>query len=88
MNAGEFSAYADAGYNRIPVVHDVIADLETPLSVYLKLANGPFSYLLESAAQGGEKWGRYSIVGLPSSTVIRVSGNQLTVTSGLSLIHI
>ena len=87
MNAGEFSAYADAGYNRIPVVHDVIADLETPLSVYLKLANGPFSYLLESAAQGGEKWGRYSIVGLPSSTVIRVSGNQLTVTSDGELVE-
>ena len=81
MNTQEFSAYADDGYNRIPVVHNVIADLETPLSVYLKLANGPFSYLLESAAQGGEKWGRYSIVGLPSSTIIRVSGNQLTVTT-------
>ncbi len=79
MNAEEFAAYANEGYNRIPVVHDVIADLETPLSVYLKLANGPFSYLLESAAQGGEKWGRYSIVGLPSNTVLQVSGNQLTV---------
>ena len=79
MNAEEFAAYANEGYNRIPVVHDVIADLETPLSVYLKLANGPFSYLLESAAQGGEKWGRYSIVGLPSNTVLQVSGDQLTV---------
>ena len=79
MNAQEFAAYADDGYNSIPVVHDVIADLETPLSVYLKLANGPFSYLLESAAQGGEKWGRYSIIGLPSRTVLHVSGNQLTV---------
>ena len=46
MNAQEFAAYADDGYNRIPVVHDIIADLETPLSVYLKLANGPFRYLL------------------------------------------
>ncbi len=79
MNAEEFAVYANEGYNRIPVVHDVIADLETPLSVYLKLANGPFSYLLESAAQGGEKWGRYSIVGLPSNTVLQVSGDQLTV---------
>jgi len=79
VNAEEFAAYANEGYNRIPVVHDVIADLETPLSVYLKLANGPFSYLLESAAQGGEKWGRYSIVGLPSNTVLQVSGDQLTV---------
>ncbi len=79
MNAEEFSTYANEGYNRIPIVHDVIADLETPLSVYLKIANGPFSYLLESAAQGGEKWGRYSIVGLPSNTVLQVSGNLLTV---------
>ena len=87
MNAQEFAAYADDGYNRIPVVHDIIADLETPLSVYLKLANGPFSYLLESAAQGGEKWGRYSIIGLPSSTVLQVSGNQLTVTTDGELVE-
>ena len=43
-------------YRRTPVVHEALADLDTPLSVYLKLAKGPYSYLLESA-QGGEKWG-------------------------------
>jgi len=58
-------------YNRIPVVLETFSDLETPLSVYLKLANGPYSYLLESS-QGGEKWGRYSIIGLPSETILSV----------------
>ena len=87
MNAKEFAHFAENGYNRIPVVHEVIADLETPLSVYLKLANGPFSYLLESAAQGGEKWSRYSIVGLPASTVLRVSGSRLTVETDREIVE-
>ena len=64
--------------SRVPVVQEVLADLDTPLSVYLKLADAPYSYLLESA-EGGEKWGRYSIIGLPCSTVIRVRGHQVTV---------
>ena len=63
---------------RVPVVHEVLADLDTPLSVYLKLADAPYSYLLESA-EGGEKWGRYSIIGLPCSTVLRVRGRRVTV---------
>ena len=79
MNQHQFDALASAGYSHIPVVHEILADLETPLSTYLKLANGPYSYLLESAAQGGEKWGRYSIIGLPSRTVLRVHGRTLTV---------
>ena len=49
-------------YRRVPIVHETLADLDTPLSVYLKLARGPYSYLLESP--GGEV-GRYSIIGLP-----------------------
>ena len=57
-------------YNRVPVVHETLADLDTPLSVYLKLAQGAYSYLLESA-QGGEKWGRYSIIGPVSYTHLR-----------------
>jgi anthranilate synthase component 1 len=73
-----FNALAEQGYNRIPLVREVLADLDTPLSVYLKLANGPFSYLLESV-QGGEKWGRYSIIGLPCRTLIRVTGRRVTV---------
>lgn len=65
-------------YHRIPVVVETLADLDTPLSVYLKLADGPYSYLLESS-QGGEKWGRYSIIGLPAKTIITVSGNTVEV---------
>jgi len=67
-----------AGYNRVPVTLEVLADLDTPLSVYLKLAAGPYSYLLESA-QGGEKWGRYSIIGLPARTVLTVREEQVTI---------
>jgi len=75
-----FAELAQQGYNRIPVVHETLADLDTPLSTYLKLANGPYSYLLESA-QGGEKWGRYSIIGLPCRTVLKVRGKHITVTT-------
>ncbi len=77
MTPEQFQLLADHGYNRIPVSREVLADLDTPLSTYLKLANGPYSYLLESV-HGGEKWGRYSIIGLPCSTVLRISGNDLT----------
>ena len=63
---------------RVPVVQEVLADLDTPLSVYLKLADAPYSYLLESA-EGGEKWGRYSIIGLPCRTVVRVRGHRVAV---------
>ena len=79
MNQQDYDALRDAGYSHIPVVHEILADLETPLSAYLKLADGPYSYLLESAAQGGEKWGRYSIIGLPSRTVVRVCGADFAV---------
>jgi anthranilate synthase component 1 len=75
MNISQFNDLVSQGYNRIPLVREVLADLETPLSVYLKLAKGPYSYFLESV-QGGEKWGRYSIIGLPCSTVLKVSGND------------
>ena len=78
MTPEQFQILADQGYNRIPVSREVLADLDTPLSTYLKLANGPYSYLLESV-HGGEKWGRYSIIGLPCSTVLRIRGNDLTV---------
>ncbi len=61
-----------------PVVREVLADLDTPLSTYLKLAAGPYSYLFESV-HGGEKWGRYSIIGLPCSRIIKVRGSQITI---------
>ena len=78
MNQDNFDRLAAQGYNRIPVVREVAADLETPLSTYLKLADGPYSYLLESA-QGGERWGRYSFIGLPCNTFIRVVGDTVSV---------
>ena len=74
MTETEFNEFAAQGYNRIPVVLETFADLDTPLSVYLKLANRPFSYLLESV-QGGERFGRYSFIGLPAKTRIEARGN-------------
>jgi len=78
MTPEQFSALALQGYNRIPVMREVLADLDTPLSTYLKLANGAYSYLLESV-HGGEKWGRYSIIGLPCKQVLKVFGNNITI---------
>jgi anthranilate synthase component 1 len=78
MTPEQFDTLAAAGHNRIPMMCEVLADLDTPLSVYLKLADGPNSYLFESV-QGGEKWGRYSIIGLPSRTLLKVAGHTITV---------
>ena len=73
----EFKSLASQGYNRIPLMLEAFADLETPLSLYLKLAhtrdNGKYSFLLESVV-GGERFGRYSFIGLPARTLLRVSG--------------
>ena len=63
---------------RIPVSLEILADMETPLSVFKKLGNKPFSYLFESV-EGGEKWARYSLIGLPSSRVIKVYKNQIKI---------
>lgn len=76
LSQDQFNDLAARGYNRIPLAREVLADLETPLSTYLKLAAGPYSYLLESV-QGGEKWGRYSIIGLPCHTRLEVSGHTI-----------
>jgi anthranilate synthase component 1 len=76
MTREQFQSLAAQGYNRIPVMREVLADLDTPLSSYLKLADAPYSYLLESV-QGGEKWGRYSIIGLPCRSRIEVRGAEL-----------
>ena len=77
MTLQEFNSLVEQGYNRIPVARQVLADIDTPLSTYLKLANAPYSYLFESV-QGGEKWGRYSIIGLPAREVIKVYGHRVT----------
>ena len=77
----EFDALAQQSYNRIPLVQETFADLDTPLSIYLKLANQPFSFLLESV-QGGERFGRYSIIGLPAKTRIVANGFSVQVMQG------
>ena len=74
LDKKNFDALIALGYNRIPLVREIMADLDTPLSAYLKLANQPYSYLFESV-QGGEKWGRYSIIGLACSETVKVFGN-------------
>ena len=70
----EFKSLASEGYNRIPLMVEAFADLETPLSLYLKLAHtkdgGKHSFLLESVV-GGERFGRYSFIGLPARTLLR-----------------
>ena len=78
MEKQQFANLASQGYNRIPLSREVLADLDTPLSTYLKLADGPYSYLFESV-QGGEKWGRYSIIGLPCHTVISITGHSINI---------
>jgi len=65
-------------HNRIVLTRELPGDLDTPVGAYLKLANRPYTYLLESV-QGGERFGRYSIIGLPARTLIRVRAHTLTV---------
>ncbi|MCH8543918.1 MAG: anthranilate synthase component I [Alcanivorax sp.] len=79
MSPEQLQQFARAGFNRVPVVREVLADLDTPLSAYRKLAAAPYSFLFESV-QGGERWGRYSIIGLPAREVIRIHGDRVTVT--------
>src|SRR5262245_19826302 len=81
MTEAEFDRLAGAGHNRVPVVLETFADLDTPLSVYLKLANRPYSYLLESVV-GGERFGRYSFIGLPAAARIEVRGDVCTEFNG------
>jgi anthranilate synthase component 1 len=79
VNKERFEQLRSEGYNRIPVFRSVLADLDTPLSVYLKLAEGTDSYLLESV-EGGETWGRYSIIGLPCRRRYTVRGHRFIVS--------
>ena len=80
----EFKSLAAQGYNRIPLMAEAFADLETPLSLYLKLAytsdNGKHSFLLESVV-GGERFGRYSFIGLPARTLLRATGFKTEVVT-------
>ena len=81
MTESDFNRLAAEGYNRIPVTLETFADLDTPLSIYLKLANDPYSYLLESV-QGGERFGRYSFIGLAASTRIAVADGAIMLLTG------
>jgi len=78
ITKNQFDALVAQGYNRVPVTLETLADLDTPLSVYLKLANQPYTFLFESVV-GGERFGRYSIVGLAAHTLLRVRGQAITV---------
>ena len=76
MDSTQFDSLKSQGYTCIPLVREVLADLDTPLSAYLKLAHQPYTYLFESV-QGGERWGRYSFIGLSCAERIKVFGNKV-----------
>jgi anthranilate synthase component 1 len=78
MEKSEFTSLIDQGFNHIPFSREVVIDTDTALAMYLKLANSPYSYFLESV-QGGEKWGRYSFIGLAAETVIKVYDYEVRV---------
>ncbi|MGH8477829.1 MAG: anthranilate synthase component I [Methylococcales bacterium] len=86
MKPDQFKLFTEQGYNHIPVAREILADLDTPLSAYLKLAEGPYSYLFESV-QGGEQWGRYSIIGLPCRTVLKVSRDSIRIETDRKLVE-
>ncbi len=78
----EFQSLAAQGFNRIPLISEAFADLETPLSLYLKLVGGRrHGFLLESVV-GGERFGRYSFIGLPARTLLRATGWRTEVVTG------
>jgi anthranilate synthase component 1 len=85
VNKERFEQLRAQAYNRIPIYRSVLADLDTPLSVYLKLAEGDNSYLFESV-EGGETWGRYSIIGLPCERRYTFHGQSMTITDSGQLI--
>ena len=78
MQYSQFNSLKEEGFNHIPLSREVVVDTDTPLALYLKLANTPFTYFLESV-QGGEKWGRYSFIGLGAETIIKVHGYKVSI---------
>jgi anthranilate synthase component I len=78
ITSDKFNTYKAEGFNFIPLVKSFDVGHETPLSIYQKLANLPFSYLLESV-EGGERFGRYSIIGLPSKKRIVIRDDVIEV---------
>ena len=86
MQKSQFESLIKQGYNHIPLYQEVVVDTDTPLALYLKLANNPYSYFLESV-QGGEKWGRYSFIGLAAETIIKVNGYNVRIEKNSKLVH-
>jgi anthranilate synthase component 1 len=86
MTEAEFQRLAAQGYNRVPLVAETFADLDTPLSLYLKLANRSNTYLLESV-EGGERFGRYSFIGLATQVRLRAVGRLVTVMHGDAIVE-
>jgi anthranilate synthase component 1 len=86
ITEGEFHALAAQGYNRIPLVLESFADLDTPLSLYLKLAHQRYTFLLESVV-GGERFGRYSFIGLPAKIRLRVTASHVEVEDAGGIIE-
>lgn len=90
MTELEFKSLANQGYNRIPLIAEAFADLETPLTLYLKLAqsqnSGRNTFLLESVV-GGERFGRYSFIGLPAATVLRSCGERTEIVRNGAVIE-
>lgn len=86
MNKTSFNTYVEQGYNHIPVFREVVLDTDTALGLYLKLANNSYSYLFESV-QGGEKWGRYSMIGLHAQTVIKVFDHEIQIEKDAKVIE-
>ncbi|MGR8948151.1 MAG: anthranilate synthase component I [Gammaproteobacteria bacterium] len=76
LSAAQYDQYARSGYNRIPLTVELLTDLETPLSTYLKVCRQAHGFLFESL-QGGETWGRYSIIGLPSKERLEIDGMRV-----------
>ena len=81
LSQSEFESLAaslrDQGFTHVPIMRETLADLDTPVSTYLKLGNKPYSYLFESV-QGASKWGRYSIIGLPCNEIYRFFGHEMS----------
>ena len=73
----EFKKLSKSG-NLIPVYKEILADLDTPVSAYMKINDGEYSFLLESV-EGGEKWARYCFLGCDPAVVVSSKGNNITV---------
>ena len=86
MEKSQFTNLVEQGFNHIPIFREIVVDTDTALALYLKLGNNSYSYFLESV-QGGEKWGRYSFIGLAAETVIKVYSHQISIEKNGTLIE-